>query len=1219
MDDQNTTVRTSIRILTITCTILSSFHLSLFSQTLLWSITNDNPSPSNDVPNCPVVDASGVYFAGFDSQLGSANEQFRIEKRDLATGTILNPSFGTGGIVQENFSTQYDIIDIDGIDIDATGIYTIGVDHSLGTLKGQWRMQKRDLTTGATIWSQFSNPSSGAGDDQGRGISVDASGVYLTGKDESPGSFNDQWRIEKRDLATGALITSFGTGGFTINNPSPGSDAANCIVSDGIYLYIAGYDKIPGNDEWRIEKRDAVTGSLIAAFGTGGAVTFNFSPGSDQAAGIAVDTTGIYITGNDESPGNNQWHMLKLDKVNGSTIWDQVSNPSGGYDYPYDIEVDGIAAYITGFDFSPGDSQVRIEKRSLTTGIEFPCSPAVNNPTPGNDWFYGIVVDGSENIYGCGVLGGGDNGWLMQKWNMCCTTALITGNNAICSGTSTILTANGGGTYSWDNGSTTAAITVSPSTTTSYTVTATNNGCSGSASVQVTVTSPPAPTISGPTTICSGSSTTLTATGGGTYSWSDGSTTAAITVSPSSNTTYTVTVSNGGCTGSASVQVTVGSSLVPTISGTNTICSGTSTTLTASGGGTYSWNTGETTAAITVSPTTNTTYTVTVSNGTCSGTATQTVTITPNPTPTISGNTAICNGGSTTLTASGGTSYSWNTGETTAAITVSPTTGTTYTVTATDNGCTGSTTVAVTIGVNPSPTISGNTTICTGTSTTLTASGGTSYSWNTGDLTPSVTVSPTATTTYTVTATDNGCTGTATIQVTVSNNLSPAITGSNTICSGNSTTLTTNGGGTYSWNTGETTSSITVSPTTNTTYSVTVSNGTCTGTASVQVTVNPNPTPTISGTTTICSGQNTTLTANGGASYSWNTGATTNSITVTPTANTTYTVTATDNGCTGTATIQVNVNPTPAAAITGNTTICTGQSTTLTATGSGSYSWNTGATTNTITVSPTNTTTYTLSVTNNGCTGTATQTVTVVPPVVAAITGSNICLGESATLTASGGTFYVWNTGATTSSITVSPTSTSSYTVAAAVGSCVDTASYTVTVNPIPVATVSPDITINYGNSTNLSSSGGGSYSWTPPNGLSCTTCQNPIASPTEPTQYCVTVTNSGGCSDSACMNIKVDLKCGDNGELYVPNGFSPNNDGQNDLLFVRGGGITELYWVIYDRWGEKVFETKDPKQGWDGTYKGKLLDPAVFVYYLNITCITGDTITQKGNVAIVK
>jgi len=116
-----------------------------------------------------------------------------------------------------------------------------------------------------------------------------------------------------------------------------------------------------------------------------------------------------------------------------------------------------------------------------------------------------------------------------------------------------------------------------------------------------------------------------------------------------------------------------------------------------------------------------------------------------------------------------------------------------------------------------------------------------------------------------------------------------------------------------------------------------------------------------------------------------------------------------------------------------------------------------------------------------------------------------------------------------------------------------------------------------------------------------------------------VTITSAEGCTDSACVTVIVDLKCGFEGELFVANGFSPNGDGQNDLLYVRGLGITELYWAIYDRWGEKVFETTNIKQGWDGTFKGKNLDPAVFVYYLEATCITGDIVKQKGNVAIIR
>ncbi len=795
----------------------------------------------------------------------------------------------------------------------------------------------------------------------------------------------------------------------------------------------------------------------------------------------------------------------------------------------------------------------------------------------------------------------------------------ITGTTTICNGASNGLTATGGSTYLWNTGATTTSITVSPINNTSYSVTATSvGGCTGTATIAVTVNPNPAPTISGSTTICPASSTTLTATGGGTYNWSTGDLTAAATVSPVGNTTYTVTVTNGGCTGSATVQVTVAANLIPVITGNTSICNGTSTTLSTSGGGTYTWSDGTTTNSITVSPGTPTSYSVTVANGTCSGTATVQVNVVNNPTPVISGNTSVCPGTGTILTAGGGTTYVWDNGSTTTSITVSPSSPTTYIVTANTNGCTGQTSVTVSITPPPSPTITGTTVICNGGSTILTATAGGTYAWNTGDLTASITVSPTTTTTYTVTVT-TGCTATATIQVTVQANLTPTITGNNTICNGTSTTLTTSGGGTYAWSDGTTNASITVNPTINTTYSVTVTNGTCSGTAQQSVIVNSTPTPTITGTTTICNGSSATLTANAGGTYVWDQGQTTPSITVNPVATTSYTVIVTTSGCTGIATAQVTVKPSPAPNITGINSICNGQNTTLTASGTvGPYSWSTGETTNTITVTPLNTTTYSISVTAGGCTGTSNITVTVIPVVTANIKGNNICVGQSTTLTASGGTNYLWNTGATSNPLTDSPVVTTTYTVIASVGNCADTATYTVIVSPIPIASATGNATISYGSSTPLGSTGGGTYSWAPPTGLSCTNCPNPTATPTANTQYCVTVTTVG-CADSACVTITIDTKCGDNGELYVPNGFSPNGDGQNDVLYVRGGGVTGIYWVIYDRWGEKVFETRDPKQGWDGTYKGKALDPAIFVYYLKVTCFSGNEISQKGNVAIIK
>ncbi len=808
-------------------------------------------------------------------------------------------------------------------------------------------------------------------------------------------------------------------------------------------------------------------------------------------------------------------------------------------------------------------------------------------------------------------------------------TPTITGNTTICVGNSTSLTANGGGAYSWSTSpvQTTPAITVSPTINpTTYSVTVTTGGCTGSASVSVIVNPLPVPTISGMTTICAGQSTTLTATGGGTYNWSTApvQTTPSITVSPvSGTTTYTVTVTNGGCTGTATVAVTVASNLIPVITGNTTICNGAGTTLTTSGGGTYAWSDGTTNPSITVNPTINpTTYSVTVTNGTCSGTATVQVTVNPNPIPTITGATSICPGTSTTLTANGGTTYVWSTGVNTPSIVV-PTAGT-YSVTATSLGCTGQTSVVVTITPPPVPTITGNTVICIGGSTTLTATGGGTYSWSTSPVqtTPSITVSPGGTTIYTVIVT-TGCSASASVQVTVQPTITPVITGTLNICDGASTTLTTSGGGTYAWSTTETTPSITVTPIVgSSTYSVTVTNGLCSGTASVVVTVNPKPAPVITGNMTLCSGQNTMLTATGGGTYNWSSGGqATAAITVSPTVNpTNYIVTVTANGCTGSASAQVTVNPAPIPSITGPTAICTGQSATLTSSTSGPYNWSNGATNNTITITPGGTTTYSVSITVNGCTGTANHTVKVTPPVIASITGNNICVGQNTTLKAGGGSTYLWNTGETTSTITKSPTvGTYTYTVIVAVGSCADTATYTIKVNPLPTPIASGDTTILYGQSTYIKSSGGGTYQWVPPGGLSCTNCPNPIATPIATTQYCVIVKDTAGCTDRACVTIRVDLKCGFEGELFVPNGFSPNGDGQNDILYVRGLGITSIYWVIYDRWGEKVFETTDPKQGWDGTYKGKALDPAVFVYYYKATCITGDEVKRKGNVAIIK
>ena len=113
-------------------------------------------------------------------------------------------------------------------------------------------------------------------------------------------------------------------------------------------------------------------------------------------------------------------------------------------------------------------------------------------------------------------------------------------------------------------------------------------------------------------------------------------------------------------------------------------------------------------------------------------------------------------------------------------------------------------------------------------------------------------------------------------------------------------------------------------------------------------------------------------------------------------------------------------------------------------------------------------------------------------------------------------------------------------------------------------------------------------------------------------------VTDSLGCTVSDSTEVLDDV-WGCEFYYFLPNVFSPDGNGENDILKVLGKGIVDLELVIYDRWGEKVFETTDQNIGWDGTYKGRELNTAVFVYYLKINAINGETIKEKGNITVMK
>ncbi|HMR90141.1 MAG TPA: hypothetical protein PKD51_18395, partial [Saprospiraceae bacterium] len=422
---------------------------------------------------------------------------------------------------------------------------------------------------------------------------------------------------------------------------------------------------------------------------------------------------------------------------------------------------------------------------------------------------------------------------------------------------------------------------------------------------------------------------------------------------------------------------------------------------------TYLWSTGDTTSNIVVNPSTTTSYGVTVTDCKgCQHSDTVLVRVNSLPIANINGVLSICTGGSTVLTASGGSSYIWSTGETSASISLTPTITQSYSVTVTDvNGCQSSASVTVTVNSLPSPQITGDLEICLGESTTLTASGGMEYEWSTGETSASITVSPSTNTTYMVMAKDiNGCQDYTTVNVTVRPLPDAQISGNNVICATDSTILIASGGSSYLWSNGLTTASIQLSPLVNANYSVTVSNEFgCFDIANITVTVNPLPVAIITGNNSFCVGKSSLLTASGGVSYEWSTGAVTSSIMVNPGLNTTYTVTVTDvNGCTATASRMASVMSLPDVNINGEDQICEGSSVLLTATGGVQFLWNTGEIQNVIYVTPSTTTTYKVTVTDtNGCTGTSAFAVVVNSNPELEVSGSDaFCIGGSATLTA---------------------------------------------------------------------------------------------------------------------------------------------------------------------------------------------------------------------------
>ncbi len=245
-----------------------------------------------------------------------------------------------------------------------------------------------------------------------------------------------------------------------------------------------------------------------------------------------------------------------------------------------------------------------------------------------------------------------------------------------------------------------------------------------------------------------------------------------------------------------------------------------------------------------------------------------------------------------------------------------------------------------------------------------------------------------------------------------------------------------------------------------------------------------------------------------------------------------------------------------------------------------------------------------------------------------------ICEGGAASISATGGFAYSWSPSSGLNNSTIanpiaSPASSTSYTVAISTvnpmgDTCIVSLSTNITViDPalFPISAVADNDSIFLGSSTIIHAITDTTLTilWSPATGLSNPNSFNTTASPTTTTTYTLTVIDSSGCPKTATVTIYVlSMQC-DPADVFVPNTFTPNGDGQNDVLFVRANMITEMYFAVYNRWGEMVFETTNQNVGWDGIYKGMKADPAVFAWYLRATCYNGNELKKQGNTTLIR
>ncbi len=795
-------------------------------------------------------------------------------------------------------------------------------------------------------------------------------------------------------------------------------------------------------------------------------------------------------------------------------------------------------------------------------------------------------------------------------------TAVLNSNSPVCIGGALTFTASGGtialtGPNGFNSAATNPTITnVTAAANGIYTLVVTAGSCSASTTSSVTINPLPVPLANSNSPVCVGQPINFTGNGGTGYAWSGpgGYTSATqnptIAVAQATNAgVYTLTVTNAnGCSNTITTNVAINP--LPVIAALNnpTVCLGTNINLAANGGNGYSWTGPNGFTSLIQNPTiANATaamagpYTVVVTSALgCTNSAVSTVTVLPLPTPAIVSNTP-CVGGTLNLQGSGASGYAWagpngfssavqnpNINNVTAAA------GGTYTLIASVGTCTASITQAVTINTLPTPAAANNAPICETNNLILSGNGGGTYSW-TGPLgfTSSV-QNPTITNAlnthsgnYIVTVTGaNGCQATATTVVNVLANPAALANGA-TVCFGQAANLTANGGTGYAWSGPNGFTSTQQNPTIpvvnnntigNYTVIVTAAN-TCTSVTIANVVANPQPVPTITVTSKTCLNGPVSLQSSAGFQlYQW-------------------------TGPNGFVSNQANIN-----------------FTTSTMNQAGNY---------------------VLSVSNaGGCTGSVSAVLAIDPLPTGVLTsdGKASCVPFCAN-------FEVKTTGAPIVSTNwqlnnqtfVAPilnycfTQAGNYPVKASftdANGCANTATFAIGAYASPRADFefSPLKPVESIDNVIFTNTSGGnnqvSWSW---HFIS----NNGFISFNENTFYmfenagdypiALIVKNQWGCSDTVIKVVNVV----EDQSLFVPNSFTPNGDGLNEIFQAKGKGFSQFNMQIFDRWGQKLYDSSEFSGGWDGTFQGKECQQDAYVWKIVVAYPNSKVKTYTGHVTL--